>query len=179
MSTLRVNNITDITSTYNFLLSKLTTSVESTSGTSVDFTGIPSWVKRISVNFYGVSTNGASEIQIQIGSGSFATSGYSSSSSAIEGTTAGSTIISTGFLLDPGGSAAFFRYGTVFLNALGPLRWVYSGTFGVTGSVSARTHLFGGAATDLSDTLDRIRITTVNGTDTFDAGSINIFYEGF
>jgi hypothetical protein len=29
----------------------------------------------------------------------------------------------------------------------------------------------------LSATLDRIRITTVNGTDTFDAGSINILYE--
>jgi hypothetical protein len=30
----------------------------------------------------------------------------------------------------------------------------------------------------LAGTLDRIRITTVNGTDTFDAGQINILYEG-
>jgi hypothetical protein len=30
----------------------------------------------------------------------------------------------------------------------------------------------------LSGALDRIRLTTVNGTDTFDAGSVNIIYEG-
>ncbi len=30
----------------------------------------------------------------------------------------------------------------------------------------------------LSAILDRIRLTTVNGTDTFDAGQINIMYEG-
>lgn len=29
----------------------------------------------------------------------------------------------------------------------------------------------------LSGTLDRVRITTANGTDTFDAGTINILYE--
>ena len=29
----------------------------------------------------------------------------------------------------------------------------------------------------LSGALDRVRVTTVNGTDTFDAGSINILYE--
>ena len=33
-------------------------------------------------------------------------------------------------------------------------------------------------AVSLSGTLDRIRLTTVNGTDTFDAGSVNIMYEG-
>jgi hypothetical protein len=38
--------------------------------------------------------------------------------------------------------------------------------------------LNGAGSVTLSATLDRIRITTVNGTDTFDAGSINIAYEG-
>jgi hypothetical protein len=156
----------------------LATAQNTTSGTNIDFTGIPSWVKRIGVSFYGVSTTGTSVVQIQIGSGAFATSGYSSFASAVDGINAGSALISTGFLVDPGGSAAFVRYGTVFLNALSPVRWVYSGTFGVNGGASARTHFFGGAATDLSGTLDRLRITTVNGTDTFDAGSINILYEG-
>ena len=46
------------------------TAVASTSGTSIDFTGIPSWVKRITVMFNGVSTSGTSFKQIQIGSGS-------------------------------------------------------------------------------------------------------------
>jgi hypothetical protein len=36
----------------------------------------------------------------------------------------------------------------------------------------------GGFQVSLSGTLDRIRLTTVNGSDTFDAGSINIIYEG-
>jgi hypothetical protein len=156
----------------------LETAQAATSGTSIDFTGIPSWVKQIGVSFYGVSTNGTSVVQIQIGSGAFVTSGYSSFASAVDGINAGSALLSTGFLVDPGGSAAFVRYGTVFLNALSSVRWVYSGTFGVNGSASARTHFFGGAATDLSGTLDRIRITTVNGTDTFDAGTINLLLEG-
>jgi hypothetical protein len=37
--------------------------------------------------------------------------------------------------------------------------------------------LFGGGTVTLGGTLDRVRITTVNGTDTFDAGTINILYE--
>ena len=52
------------------------TAVASTSGTSVDFTGIPSWVKRITVMFDGVSTNGTSNMVVRIGSGSVSTSGY-------------------------------------------------------------------------------------------------------
>ena len=36
----------------------------------------------------------------------------------------------------------------------------------------------GGGSISLAGTLDRVRITTVNGTDTFDAGTINIRYEG-
>lgn len=34
------------------------TAVASTSGTSIDFTGIPAWVRRVTVMFNGVSTNG-------------------------------------------------------------------------------------------------------------------------
>lgn len=52
------------------------TSQASTSGTAIDFTGIPSWVKRITVMFSGVSTNGTSVPQIQVGAGSVTTSGY-------------------------------------------------------------------------------------------------------
>ena len=52
------------------------TAQASTSGTAIDFTGIPSWAKRITVMFNGVSTNGTSNPQIQLGSGSPTTSGY-------------------------------------------------------------------------------------------------------
>ena len=36
----------------------------------------------------------------------------------------------------------------------------------------------GAGGVTLGGTLDRIRITTVNGTDTFDAGTINLLLEG-
>lgn len=53
--------------------------------------------------------------------------------------------------------------------------WVASGNFNDAGG-SAVFSCGGKKAT--SATLDRVRITTVNGTDTFDAGTINIAYEG-
>jgi len=36
---------------------------------------------------------------------------------------------------------------------------------------------YGAGTKTISGVLDRIRLTTVNGTDTFDAGSVNILYE--
>ena len=50
----------------------------------------------------------------------------------------------------------------------------HSGNFNQAGTYYT---LVGGGNVTLSGTLDRVRITTVNGTDTFDAGSINIMYE--
>jgi hypothetical protein len=55
------------------------TAQASTSGTSINFTDIPSWVKRITVMFNGVSTSGTSIRQAQLGAGSVTTSGYTSS----------------------------------------------------------------------------------------------------
>jgi hypothetical protein len=173
MSTLRVNNITDITSTYNFLLSKLSTSV-SASGTSVDFTGIPSWVKKITVMFNGVSTSGSSAILIQLGdSGGIETTGYSSTTIGTDNTLLG-TGSSTAGVIIAHQTASDTKSGQMTFSTLGSNAWVCSGLFKLS------TTQFGCAAGNktLSDILDRVRITTVNGTDTFDAGSINILYEG-
>jgi hypothetical protein len=161
----------------SFSTLNLGTAQNSTSGTSIDFTGIPSWVKRVTVVLYAVSTNGSSPILVQIGSGSILTSGYSSQCSAVDGTAPGSANSGAGFLLDPGGSASFVRFGSVRIETIGSNTWSYSGVLGVSGSSAARTHFFGGASATLSGALDRVRITTVNGTDLFDAGSINIMWE--
>jgi hypothetical protein len=59
---------------------------------------------------------------------------------------------------------------------LGSNLWSASGCLGATGI--NYSFVTGGVKT-LSGTLDRLRITTVNGTDTFDAGSINILIEGY
>lgn len=142
------------------------------SGTSVDFTSIPSWVKRITVMFDGVSTSGTSNRLVQIGSTTFTTSGYSSysmntGSSGIVG--AGST---AGFLMALNSAADVVGGSMVLVNVTGNT-WASNHAT----SLSTANGSFGGGSIALGGTLDRVRITTVNGTDTFDAGSINILYE--
>jgi len=148
------------------------TAVASTSGTSIDFTSIPSWVKRITVNFVGVSTNGTSNYQVQIGASSFTTSGYLGAST--DGPVLTATLFTTGFGMRTA-SAAAVVHGALVINLVTGNTWVAAGTFarsdGAAFISTAGSLALGGA-------LDRVRITTVNGTDTFDAGSINILYEG-
>ena len=151
------------------------TSVASTSGTSIDFTGIPAWAKRVTVMFAGVSTNGTSPIQIQIGtSGGIQATSYTSGAWVANTTNTNST---TGLLITAGGGTTYLWDGMAYLTLLnsGTGLWTFNSIF--SGSVSGMNSIGGGAKT-LSGTLDRVRITTVNGTDTFDAGSINIIYEG-
>ena len=153
----------------------LGTAVASTSGTSIDFTGIPSTVKRITVMFSGVSTNGTSDLIVQIGANSFTTSGYSSYTGyVVNDANANSRSITTGFGIY-NGNAANTQFGNMIITNITSNTWVssYSG-----GTVGGSAIIVGGGSVALSGTLDRVRLTTVNGTDTFDAGTINIMYEG-
>lgn len=154
----------------------LGTSVASTSGTSVNFTSIPSWVKRITVMFNGVSTSGTSTPIIQLGdSGGVETTGYLGSATICSGSSTFNNNFTTGFGCG-GIQAANDLRGAIVLSLLDSSSntWVASGTIGA--SSSAFTVLTGGTKST-SAVLDRIRVTTVDGTDTFDAGSINILYE--
>lgn len=146
------------------------TAQATTSGTSKDFTGIPSWVKRITVMFNGVSTNGTSLMQVQLGAGSFTTSGYVSAGWASNTTTNSST---TGLLLNAVGAAANVQSGALVINQISTNLWVSFGNCVFTGGGATVV----GGTISLGGTLDMLRITTVNGTDTFDAGSVNILYE--
>ena len=153
------------------------TAVASTSGTSIDFTGIPAGVKRITVMFSGVSTSGTSAVQIQIGSGSVSNTSYISTGfSASTGASPTGTTGTAGFLLNDSSVAARAITGTVVIALLNPSTnlWVSSWN-GVQDSFAV--FQVGSGSKTLSGTLDRVRITTVNGTDTFDAGTINILYE--
>ena len=150
------------------------TAVASTSGTSIDFTGIPAWVKRITVMFSNVSTNGTSNYLIQLGySGGIENTGYISVANQQSGSGSGTTTSTAGFVLFMG-AAATTAYGQVFISTLGSNQWVASGS--VTQASNVNTYTSGGKTT--TGTLDRVRITTVNGTDAFDAGTVNIIYEG-
>ena len=152
------------------------TAQATTSGTAIDFTGIPSWVKRITVMLNGVSTNGASYLLLRIGSGSVQTTGYDSTASA--GTASGAfQSNTTGFILTyPAQTASSVFKGMITLCLIGSNTWVSSGN--ISDSVYQLVNSGSSGNVTLSGTLDRIRLTTVNGTDAFDAGSVNILYEG-
>lgn len=146
-----------------------------TSGTAVDFTGIPSWVKRVTVMFNGLSTNGTSNLLIKIGAGSVTNSGYVGQGSTVQN--AGSTVAlayTTGFGI-PSASATNLTTGSFVLTLLDSNVWVCNGGFTLNSATAATGSTFGSVT--LGGALDRIRITTFNETDTFDAGSINILYE--
>ena len=155
------------------------TAQASTSGTSIDFTGIPSWVKRVTVMFNGVSTSGTSVRQIQLGdSGGVEITGYTGSVATTNsaGTGNNAAFAGAGFALQNSGNttAADTLYGMLaFTNVSGNI-WVGTGI--LVASNAPSTFYISGVKT-LSDVLTQVRITTVGGTDTFDAGSINILYE--
>jgi len=156
----------------------LATAQASTSGTSIDFTGIPSWAKRITVMFNGVSTNGTSNYLLQIGSGSIETTGYLSHVIAVQtgATSSGGNTNASGLQVTVAINAITDLYnGHLVLINMGSNLWISSHNIGNT--IASRQNVGSGSKTTAGP-LDRIRLTTVNGTDTFDAGSINIMYEG-
>jgi len=148
--------------------------VRTATGTAIDFTGIPSWARRITVMFNGVSTNGTSNILIQLGTSTgFVTTGYASTS--INGTAAVAISTSTaGQQIVAGSIAACLYNGHIVFTNVSSNTWAGSGVLLSTGTAS---YTISASNIALSSTLDRIRITTVNGTDTFDAGSVNILFE--
>jgi hypothetical protein len=150
---------------------KLATEAASTSGTTVDFTSIPSWVKKITVQFVGVSTNGTSNFLIQIGdSGGVETTSYVGSA----GDSTGSTQSTAGFIVTNIVTAADAFHGavTLTLQDSSDFTWVSSGVLIEDG---AGVHSSAGSKA-LSAALDRVRVTSVSA-DTFDAGAINLLLE--
>lgn len=149
------------------------------SGTSVDFTGLPSWAKKITVMFSGVSTNGTSVQIAQLGSGTVATSGYTASATGFQTTNLlVSAVYTSGFPFGADNATTYLMSGTIIFTNVNSNTWVGSlvGSANNVGTGGRTMH--GGGYVILSGILDRIRITTVNGTDTFDAGSVNILVEG-
>ena len=149
------------------------TAVASTSGTSIDFTSIPSWVKRITVMFDGVSGSGTSSLLVQLGTGSttFTTSGYVATGSFTD--TGTNLVTSTAGFPIFTNSASFAFSGLMVITNVTGNTWVSNHA----GANSTSYSNNGGGNVALGATLTAVRITRVNGTDTFVAGSINILYE--
>jgi hypothetical protein len=164
------------------LVNQLTSgTVVTPSGTAVLFTGIPPWAKRITVMFNGVGTNGSSVVLVQVGSGSVLTTGYVGTGGVVQGGSGSSGINAvaqtTGWGLEDGGNSVYSRSGQMVLSLMYGNVWTQSFTMNEDGIAAPRI-ILGGGIVGLPGDLDRINITTVNGTDTFDAsGAINIMYE--
>lgn len=149
---------------------------QTASGTSIDFTGIPSWVKKITICFTGVSTNGTSHIWIQVGdSGGVETTGYLGAGVILGGGVVDQANYGGGFGF-PAANAANIVHGSVTLCLADSSNntWVASGNLALSNTAYVLS-VAGSKAT--SAALDRVRITTVSGADTFDAGTLSIIYE--
>lgn len=150
------------------------TAVALTTQTSIDFTSIPSWVKRITVMFNGVSTSGTSDVIIQLGTGTtptYTTSGYLGSVT----TTASAENFTSGFKLINGMTAADIYNGNILICNVTGNTWSESAVLGKSNTTGVR---ISGGAIPLAADLTAVRITTAApSTDTFDAGTINILYE--
>ena len=143
----------------------------STSGTAIEYTGLPAAIKRINIIFNGVSTNGNSRMIIQLGtSEAYVITGYEGGSAD----SGGSAANTSGLIIQRSQSASNIHYGITTLTRLGigSNDWISSGANSRDSVVST---LAGGIA--LGGELTRIRLTTEGGVNTFDAGSINITYE--
>jgi hypothetical protein len=152
----------------------LGTAVASTSGTAIDFTGIPSWAKRVTVMFAGVSTNGTSSLTVNLGtSAGLETSGYLGSVSTI-GTGAANGGAGLYFFFGQNNTAASVYHGSMIFSLLTGNNWVMQGI--VARSDANSVNVLAGSKA-LAGALDRISISTVIGN-TFDAGTINVSWEG-
>lgn len=158
----------------------LRTPVTYNNASSIDFTGIPSWVKRITVMLDQFSTNGTSAYLIRLGTSiGFFTAGYVSSASNITTSATAITGSTAGLILNASASAiaASTYTGSIVITQMDPAGiWTSTGILSrsdnIVHSTSAGSANLGGLP------LDSIRITTVGGTNLFDNGEVNIMYEG-
>ena len=170
------NTLTLQAATGTMAVNTLATAVASTSGTSIDFTALPAWVKRITVMFSGVSTTSTGIPQFQLGTGAtptYTTSGYLGASN-LASTTVATTAMSTGFIIASSSAATVVVHGSATITNITGNTWVYSGVFGRSDTANV---CWGGGSIALAAALTAFRITTT-GADTFDAGTVNILYEG-
>jgi hypothetical protein len=149
------------------------TSVATTSGTAITFTSIPSWVKRITVMLNVVQGSATSPFMIRIGSGSITSTGYAGYTYTAS---ANFTSATTGAQLQTGVSSTQPTNTVMTIVNISGNTWLFNGASAIT-SGGANISSFCIYSLALSGVLDRVQLTTANGTDTFTAGSINILYE--
>ena len=151
----------------------LGTYTATTSGTSFNFGSIPAGTKLIIISFQGVSLSGTDDLLIQIGdAGGIETSGYVAASVlGVDDNTS-----TAGFIIHAGEAVDIFT-GQMILSLLDSTTfyWVSSHT-GRSSPSAGAINVSGGGYKALSAELTQLTLTRT-GTDTFDAGSVNIMYQ--
>lgn len=150
----------------------LGTPTATTSGSTIDYTGLPAGVKRFTFSFSGVSLSGTDNLLLQIGdSGGIEATGYLGCAS----TAAGQSNSTTGVLVQVSGASALM-HGSIVATLVDSTNniWAFSGNVGSSASAFVNSIAFTKALSP--GPLDRVRLT-VTGVNTFDAGSVNIAYE--
>ena len=152
---------------------------QSGSGTSMTFGSIPTGTSFIVVTMHDFSSSGADEWMVQIGdSGGIETADYRSQRSsntngslASDGTPNSNESKGFGITVDAAGNAFG---GQMILSLHHPTNhtWTSSSSFRRDGF----DHSWGAGSKDLSAELTQVRITTKGGSESFDAGTINIMY---
>lgn len=161
--------------TYPGSLVKRQTAQTASGNTVFDFTGIPSWAQRVILTLNGITTSGTAQIIARVGDGAIVTTGYLGAATRIDGATPQTGSATSSFALSgPGLAATSVLRGRWTIERHSGNAWVMSGN-GAFSDVAA-TVASSGAVT-LTGNLDRLRVTAVNGTDTFTAGSVNIAWE--
>lgn len=154
--------------------SLLKTETVTTSGTTHDYTSVPSWVKKITIIFDGVSTDGNEEIIVQVGdSGGFHTSSYTGSASQLSSVVTSATETG-GFALskDSVSTGSYSGIATICkLTSAGTI-WVWASITQFGNSID-----LGVGRVTLDTILTQIRLTSTGTPDTFDAGTFNVLYE--
>jgi hypothetical protein len=142
---------------------------------ALTYTAIPSWVRKITILIADANTSGTSPIIFQIGVTTLTTSGYKNSKTNQTSTgTAGSYNASaTGAEISQGSASSNITGSVTFTRALGDV-WTWSGVFG--GSVTNFMMTTCGNVTVVGN-VNIVGVTFVNGTDQFDSGTINVYYE--
>ncbi len=143
---------------------------------SVDvLSGIPPNVIEVTCVIKDLSTNGTSPILVQVGAGaSTVTSGYTGDSFNSAGTAVSNTAHSTGILINPVVVlASHVISGTLTLTRLPATVWLYKGT--IHNTDTPRITVISGQVT-VGNELSKLVFTTLNGTDAFDGGYLDMYY---
>lgn len=145
-------------------------------GVAVDVVGLPSWIKRMTVLIDGVSVSSSSTLMLRLGSaGGVESSNYNGRGIYINSGGAGDHDLSTGVHFYGTGAAVAKNYGKCVFTKHGGNIWTFEGAMGAETGDARDSFVVGSKS--LAGVLDRVRITTLDGTSVFDAGTINVMYE--